>query len=367
MTGANFCASPQPVVRHHAGGVPRPQFLGLYHCRGDFPAAGVAARVQSAGAVFLSVLLAVPAIPDDITGLGVINYFFKGSTTCAVSRAGGPAAGLAGAAAARPDSVRFGALLPDKILAAYLVLQFALMLTVSTFTNTLRIGAFYAFIDIFLPYYVASRALKNLGDFRDALMAFAVASLVLSALAMVEFAMHWLLYAPLQTSLNVFWGYGNYLARGESLRAVGTTGQSPIVLGYVMVVALGFFLFLRKSVASPAGVEARLSRVDPRPDCAGVARPVAGRRRDDRNFRGDGSGGRKNAVQPCAGRAARDSAAMGNPRRQRNHRSPAVRRHHRHQQRDLPPAAAAGFGAGHPATSVLRRFRLLLFAPPCRN
>lgn len=199
-------------------------------------------------AMFFFLLFAVPAIPDDISGLGVIRYFFTIHYVRLLALAVLLPAFLS--LRARPDTERFGQLLPDKLLAGYLILQFLLMLTVSTFTNTLRMGAFYAFIDVFLPYYVASRSLKNLQGFRDALMAFVVAALVLSLIGAFEFAWHWLLYAPLKNALGVIWSLGNYLPRGESLRALGSTGQ-PIPLGYVMAVAMGFFLYLRKSVPNP--------------------------------------------------------------------------------------------------------------------
>ena len=114
--------------------------------------------------------------------------------------------------------------------------------------HTLRQAVFYIFIDIFLPYYVASRSMKSLQDFRDALMAFVVAALVMSAIGVFEAVRHWLLYASLDDALGFQWGYGGYLEReGAGLRAQGSTGQ-PIILGYIMAVAFGFFFYLRKSV-----------------------------------------------------------------------------------------------------------------------
>ena len=48
-----------------------------------------------------------------------------------------------------------------------------------------------------------------------------------------------------------YWGLGNYLLRGEGgfLRAAVTSGH-PIALGYEMTVAMGLFVFLRRSIAS---------------------------------------------------------------------------------------------------------------------
>lgn len=170
----------------------------------------------------------------------------------------------------QPEVVPFGRLLPDKFIAGYIILIFGLTLTVSSFTNTLRSGAFYAFIDIFLPYYVASRSVKSLQDFRDALMAFVVAALVMSAIGAFEAVRHWLLYTNLADAMGIDWSWGLLGEGGAGLRAQGSTGQS-IVLGYVMAVAFGIFFYLRKSVpnakvwglglgALVAGLIASLSR-----------------------------------------------------------------------------------------------------------
>jgi O-antigen ligase len=219
-------------------------------------------------AMYFLLLFAVPAVSAEITGLGVIKHFFAIHYLRLLALAVLLPAFLF--LWTKPDTQRFGRSLPDKLIAGYIILQVLLMLTVTTFTNTLRHGVFYAFIDVFLPYYVASRSLKNLQGFRDALTAFVIAALVLSAIGAFEFARHWLLYTSLEDALGVHWALSSYLARGDSLRALASTGH-PIVLGYVMAVALGFSLYLRKSVANPmlwglsvvllmAGLLASLSR-----------------------------------------------------------------------------------------------------------
>jgi hypothetical protein len=129
-----------------------------------------------------------------------------------------------------------------------LVLLIVLRLRWATSTDSLRFG-FYLFTDVFLPYYVASRALRNLDQFREALGAFVLSAMLLALLGMFEFAQHWLLYKSLSEALGVHWGGGgNYLGRGTSLRALVTAGH-PIVLGHIMLVALGFYGFLRYSIS----------------------------------------------------------------------------------------------------------------------
>ena len=199
-------------------------------------------------AMYFFVLFAVPPISVQITGLGVIEHFF----TIHYLRLLALAILLPAFLSLRrqPDTERFGQSIPDKILLVYLILNFVLILQVDTATNAVRRGVFYAFIDTFLPYYVASRSLKTLPRFRDALMAFVVGALVLSAIGAFEFAKSWLLYTGLQDALDAPWGPRYYLRRGENLRAHGSTGQA-IAFGYAVAVAMGMFLYLRRSVPNP--------------------------------------------------------------------------------------------------------------------
>jgi O-antigen ligase len=197
-------------------------------------------------AMYFFLLFAIPAIPSQITGLGIIQHFFTIDYLRLLSLVILFPAFLY--LRKQPDTEPLGRSLPDKLLLGYLILQILLMLTVSTFTNTLRIGVFYAFIDIVLPYYVASRSLKTLQGFRDAMMGFVLAALVLSVIGAFEFTRHWLLYASLDNVLGARWDLGDYLARGSegsAVRALGTAGQ-PIPFGYVMAVAIGFLLYFRK-------------------------------------------------------------------------------------------------------------------------
>jgi len=196
-------------------------------------------------AMFFFLVFAVPAIPEEIPGFGLMDHFFAIHylRLLALTILLPAFVALAG----RPDTEPFGRSIPDKLLGGYLLLDFVLTLQVDTFTNSVRHGVFYAFIDVFLPYYVASRSLKNLGMFRDALMAFVVAALIIAAVGAFEFLKRWLLYNSLEDALGVQWAVTKYLRRGDNLRALATTGQ-PIALGYTMAVAFGFYLYLRKSV-----------------------------------------------------------------------------------------------------------------------
>ena len=206
------------------------------------------ARERNKPAFFFFVLFAVPMITEHITGFGVIQQLFAINQVRLLALVVLLPAYLV--LRGKPDTIRFGQTTPDKLLAAYLLLNLALQLTVDTYTNTLRFG-FYAFVDVFLPYYVVSRSLKRRDDFNDAAMALVLASLLLVPVAVFEFAKGWLLYTQLEDALQAASGWNSYLRRGESLRAMGSS-EHPIVLGYVFVVGMGLFLAFTRSFASRA-------------------------------------------------------------------------------------------------------------------
>lgn len=205
-------------------------------------------REKNKLAMYYFILFAVPPIAQQVSGLGLIQHFFEINYFRLLALV--ILLPAFWTLRKRSDTVPFGKALPDKFILGYLLLQFALTLNFSTFTDTLRVRAFYALIDVLLPYYVASRSMKTPQDFRDALMAFVVAAMVMSAIGLFEMVRHWLLYTNLAAAMDIYWSWGNYLERDEAgLRAQGSTGQ-PIVLGFLIVVAIGFFFFLRKSVTS---------------------------------------------------------------------------------------------------------------------
>jgi O-antigen ligase len=205
-------------------------------------------RERSPVTLFLALVFAVPPVTAQVTGFGVLEHTVSLNHVRLLSLLVLLPAFLS--LVRRPDTMPFGRLWPDRLLLGYLIVNFGVMLYVTTFTNVLRHGVVYAFIDIFLPYYVAGRSLKTIKDFRELTMTFVVVGMVLSAIAVFEMGKHWLLYFALISALDVSWAYGNYVPRlGFALRAQATTGQ-PIVLGFVLAVALVLALYARTSIAS---------------------------------------------------------------------------------------------------------------------
>jgi hypothetical protein len=197
-------------------------------------------------ALFVWLLFAVPAFTVQVPGFGVINYLMTMDYVrlLTISLLLPAYFGLR----RRAKMERNGWMLPDVLIVVYLAIQLTLRFNVDTATNTARYGV-YALLDIGLPYYVASRSLRNLEQFRDVAMSFVAAAMVLALIGIFEAVKWWLLYAGLERALSASWGYGNYLGRTAILRAQGSTGQ-PIVFGYVMVVALGLHVYLARCVKS---------------------------------------------------------------------------------------------------------------------
>jgi len=208
----------------------------------------IAARHDSnTVALLFATVLAVPLIGANIDAFGIINYLFELDFLRLFSLLVLLPAYLH--LRSQPTSAAVGSTVADRFFLGFLVLCFGMEFTASTFTNALRSG-FYLLLEVFLPYYVASRCLKSMPSFRDALSTYVLVAAVLGVIGVFEFGKGWLLYSNVSSALDAPWGMGQYLNRGESLRALATTGQ-PIVLGFVLALCFCFYLFVRESIASP--------------------------------------------------------------------------------------------------------------------
>jgi len=113
-------------------------------------------------------------------------------------------------------------------------------------TNIIR-QALLFYVDVYVLYYVVSRYCSTRQAVVDAMASFFVACAVLAPLAVFESVRHWLLYLNISVAWDVpVWG-SNYLLRAHALRAQVTAGHS-IALGYLLAVALGFWLHLSARV-----------------------------------------------------------------------------------------------------------------------
>jgi hypothetical protein len=189
------------------------------------------------------VLFAVPLFGTQIPGFGIVNYLFEINYFRMISLTVLLPAYLI---LRKNKSIFFGHYGADKFIIGFLAYQIMLMYSSSSLTNLLRV-IFTNFLDIFLPYYVASRLLKTIEQFEDVMQSLVIASAIVAAIGIVEFLKGWLLYSALPYSLGIDWSYGGYLLRGDSLRALASSGQA-IVMGYMMAVALGFYWYLAAGI-----------------------------------------------------------------------------------------------------------------------
>lgn len=198
-------------------------------------------------ALVLFVIYAVPLFSAPIPGAGVVNYLFELNYFRIIALV--ILFPLYLKFRKNKKSAPFGKTWPDKFLAAYLLYSLLLVFPNTTFSNWCRL-AFIQFIDVFLPYYVASRCISSLADFDDAIQSLLIATSVAALIAVVEYAKGWLLYSAVPHAQDVFWAYGGYLRRGESLRALASAGQA-IVLGYTMAIALGLYAYFAQRISTP--------------------------------------------------------------------------------------------------------------------
>lgn len=174
------------------------------------------------------------------------------------------------ALAQRGSTQRLGGSPVDWMVLGYLCLLSLLSFRDTSVTAGVR-AVFSLWVDIFLPYYVVSRSIRDMEGFRHALTGYVLGAMILGVIGVFEALRIWRLYASVVGVLGLDNSYfGFYLMRSGFLRPIGTVGHS-IVLGYVLVVAFGFFLYLKELLVKPvhrwlglialgAGILASLSR-----------------------------------------------------------------------------------------------------------
>jgi O-antigen ligase len=195
-------------------------------------------------AMFAMLIFAFPLAHADIPGLGVINYFFALSHQRLLVLV--ILLPLFVKLLNTTNVPRPGKLAPDKLIIAYILLSIALYFRSSSVTDTLRFSL-YQFLDVFLPYFALSRAIRSFNDLREVILYFVIGCMPIAAISLFEFARSWLLYNNIIYSLNLQSAMTGYLGRADLLRAIATTGH-PISLGYLMAVSLGLFLYLKSQI-----------------------------------------------------------------------------------------------------------------------
>lgn len=135
----------------------------------------------------------------------------------------------------------------DYLLIAYVLLNLVLQASYDTVFGLFR-ATFYWLVDILLPYYAISRGIKKLEDFKEIMASLLVAGMLVAPVGIFEFFKRWLLYSSQQEALDISSVY-EYLDRGDFIRTIATSGHS-IIFGYVLMVILGVFLYMKDKIRS---------------------------------------------------------------------------------------------------------------------
>lgn len=130
----------------------------------------------------------------------------------------------------------------DGLVLMFAIFQLVLFIPYEHFTNTMR-RSFLFLVDYGLIYLVFSRASTEQRRIVDMMASFVLAATLMALVGIFEGSRTWLLY----TGINQAWGDPNvfsWLLRDDGLRVQAATGHA-ISLGYILDLAIGFFLCLQ--------------------------------------------------------------------------------------------------------------------------
>jgi O-antigen ligase len=149
----------------------------------------------------------------------------------------------------------FGAM--DILLLAFGALEVALyippdlphhMVIPDSPTNALRRAVLFM-LDTYVLYYAVSRTCRTRQMILDVAASFCLASAVMAAIGLFEYARSWLLYVDLARLWGANPNLGFYLTRNGSLRAQVSAGHA-LALGFLLALASGFWLYLKSRLSS---------------------------------------------------------------------------------------------------------------------
>lgn len=203
-------------------------------------------REEHVMGLYFVLLFVSPPVPAEIPGLGIIDHLWVLDHYRLLSLT--LLLPVALVLLQRASTPRLGSSPVDWWVLGYLGLMCLLAFRPGNLTSGLRTVLTLS-VEIFLPYYVASRSIRDEEGLKHALTGFVVASMILSLVAIFEILRSWKLYSAVLGALGVNeWMFGGYLMRSGLLRPNASVGNS-IVLGYVLVVALGLFFYVKESVS----------------------------------------------------------------------------------------------------------------------
>lgn len=195
-------------------------------------------KKENALFLYFALLFAVPQITITIPGFGLINYLIDLDHIRILNLFL-----LLPLITRQTNAVKVGKYKTDIFILLFILLRVVLKHGDVTLTDTLR-GTFYIFVDIFIPYYVFSRALHHMQDIKRIVTALLIGLLLASSIGVFESIFKWLLYSSIEGAWGVNWAWGGYLGRDGGLRALASFGHS-LVYGSSLVFGIGILLYLK--------------------------------------------------------------------------------------------------------------------------
>lgn len=190
-------------------------------------------REPTKPALYWLLLSIIPPALHSIPGFGVVNRLFQLNMPRLLALAILLPVLLTGGKMVERHAKKIA--LPDIFFGIFIVLVVVLSFRQGTLTVGLR-ASFVLFLSVFLPYFAFSRRLNNFHDIKYTMFAYLLPMFVFGLLGGFEMIRHWKLYLLPSIAEET-----SYIGRDGSLRASVTTG-GPIVLGYIMMVGIGFLL-----------------------------------------------------------------------------------------------------------------------------
>lgn len=198
--------------------------------------------------LYFVLLFVSPPVPAEIPGLGIVDHLWVVNHYRLLGLVLLLPAALS--LLQRSSTMRLGRSPVDWMVLGYVTLMSLLAFREGNVTSGLR-AVLSLWIDIALPYYVASRSIRSEEGLRQAMTGYVMAAMILAMVAIFEMLRTWKLYSALLGALGTNEArFGGYLTRSGLLRPSGTVGNS-IVLGFTLVVAMGFLLYLKEFLVKP--------------------------------------------------------------------------------------------------------------------
>jgi len=135
----------------------------------------------------------------------------------------------------------------DRLIFMFIILKIILYFRDFNFSSSIR-STIHILIDVWIPYYVISRHLKNINI---VLVVLLYSSVVISVLAIIESVLYLRVYDYITSVMGG--GYGFRYFRGGALRVYASMG-SPLTLGFFLAVNLLIALRVRALIKCPAYV-----------------------------------------------------------------------------------------------------------------